>query len=159
VPGCERTLGPTRAGLRDRGARRGEADALLLQRYEAGTSASVSLLADGHRAVALSLNSQDVRPAQPFAYRGSETPLDHPLAAQAFDAALRACRAFPGLRGFVGVDLVLTESAAVVIEVNARLTTAYLGVRAALAENVAALALEACDGRLEELRISGLKIS
>src|SRR5206468_3951895 len=36
----------------------------------------------------------------------------------------------------------------VVIEVNPRLTTAYLGVRAALDENVAALALAACAGAL-----------
>jgi predicted ATP-grasp superfamily ATP-dependent carboligase len=35
-----------------------------------------------------------------------------------------------------------------VIELNPRLTTAYLGVRAALEANVAALALEACAGRL-----------
>ena len=34
------------------------------------------------------------------------------------------------------------------IEVNPRLTTAYLGVRAALEENVAALALAACAGDL-----------
>ena len=55
-----------------------------------------------------------------------------------------------GLRGYVGVDLVLTDADAVVIEVNPRLTTAYLGVRAALDENIAALALEACAGRLPD---------
>ena len=44
--------------------------------------------------------------------------------------------------------MVLTESEAVVIEVNPRLTTAYLGVRAVLQENVAALALAACAGAL-----------
>ena len=42
----------------------------------------------------------------------------------------------------------LTSSAPVVIEVNPRLTMSYLGLRAVLEENVAALALEACDGRL-----------
>jgi hypothetical protein len=46
------------------------------------------------------------------------------------------------------VDMVLTESEAVVIEVNPRLTTAYLGVRAVLEENVATLALAACAGAL-----------
>jgi predicted ATP-grasp superfamily ATP-dependent carboligase len=44
--------------------------------------------------------------------------------------------------------MVITESEAVVIEVNPRLTTAYLGVRAVLEENVAALALAACAGVL-----------
>jgi tyramine---L-glutamate ligase len=121
---------------------------LLLQQYVAGTAASVSLVADGRCAVTLTLNAQSIRGSRPFSYRGGQTPLDHPLAAQARDAALRACRALPGLRGFVGVDVILTASDAVVIEVNPRLTTAYLGVRSALQENVAALALAACAGVL-----------
>ena len=121
---------------------------LLLQSYVPGVAASVSLLADGRRAVALTVNAQWVRASRPFAYRGGTTPLDHPLAGRAVEAALRACRALPGLRGWVGVDVVLTDSEAVVIEVNPRLTTSYLGVRAALEENVAALALAACAGAL-----------
>jgi tyramine---L-glutamate ligase len=121
---------------------------LLLQRYVPGVAASVSLLADGGRAVALTVNGQWVRASRPFAYRGGTTPLDHPLAALAVEVALGACRALPGLRGYVGVDVVLTDSEAVVIEVNPRLTTSYLGVRAALERNVAALALAACAGAL-----------
>ena len=50
------------------------------------------------------------------------------------------------------VDVVLSDSEAVVIEINPRLTTAYLGVRRALDENVAALALEACGGLLRAPR-------
>jgi predicted ATP-grasp superfamily ATP-dependent carboligase len=76
------------------------------------------------------------------------TPFDHPLAAAAGEAAARACASIPGLRGYVGVDLVLTNAGPVLIEVNPRLTTAYLGVRASINENVAALALAACDGTL-----------
>ena len=121
---------------------------LLLQRYVRGVAASVSLLADGRRAVALTVNAQWVRASRSFSYRGGRTPLDHPLAGRAVEAALRPCRALPGLRGYVGVDVVLTESEAVVIEVNPRLTTAYLGVRLALEGNVAALALAACAGAL-----------
>ena len=121
---------------------------LLLQRYVPGVAASVSLLADGRRAVALTVNAQWMRASRPFAYRGGTTPLDHPLAGRAVEAALRTCRALPGLRGYVGVDVVLTQSEAVVIEVNPRLTTSYLGVRAVLGGNVAALALAACAGAL-----------
>ena len=126
---------------------------LLLQRYVRGVAASVSLVADGRRAVALTVNAQSVRASRPFSYRGGTTPLDHPLAARAVAAALRTCQALPGLRGYVGVDLVLTPANAVVIEVNPRLTTAYLGVRSALrgrggAGNVAALVLDACAGTL-----------
>jgi predicted ATP-grasp superfamily ATP-dependent carboligase len=121
---------------------------LLLQRYVPGVAASVSLLADGRRAVALTVNAQRMRASRPFAYRGGTTPLDHPLAGRAVEAALGACRALPGLRGYVGVDVVLTRSEAVVIEVNPRLTTSYLGVRRALEGNVAALTLAACAGAL-----------
>jgi predicted ATP-grasp superfamily ATP-dependent carboligase len=135
----------------------------ILQRYVRGVAASVSLLADGRRAVALTTNAQSMRSiagtssrsiagtsSRPFAYRGGTTPLDHPLAKRAGEEAVRACEAIPGLCGYVGVDLVLTKSEAVVIEVNPRLTTAYLGVRSALSENVAAMAIAACAGRLPE---------
>ena len=121
---------------------------LLLQRYVPGVAASVSLLADGRRAVALTVNAQCGPRLATLRLSGGTTPLDHPLAARAVEAALRACRALPGLRGYVGVDVVLTDSEAVVIEVNPRLTTSYLGVRAALDGNVAALALAACAGAL-----------
>ena len=128
--------------------RAGGSSAVLVQRYVPGLAASVSLLCDGRRGVALAVNGQSVRPARPFAYAGGTTPLDHPLADRAAAVALRACRALPGLRGYVGVDVVLTRSDAVVIEVNPRLTTSYLGVRSAIEENVAALALAACAGKL-----------
>lgn len=132
-------------------ARRAARGGVLLQEYVDGVAASVSLLADGRRAVALALNAQQVRPSRPFSYRGGRTPLNHPLAQRAIDAAVDTCQLLAGLRGYVGVDLVLTPSDAVVIEVNPRLTTAYLGVRAALAGtagNVAAMALAACAGVL-----------
>ena len=93
-----------------------------------------------------------------FSYRGGRTPFDHPLAAEAVDAATRTCAALPGLRGYVGVDLVLTDTGPVVIEVNPRLTTAYLGVRAVLDENVAAMALAACEGTLPEQPIARRRV-
>src|SRR5262249_20579053 len=129
-------------------ARSATRGAVLLQHYVAGSAASVSLLADGGRAVPLAVNAQTIGSLPPFSYRGGVTPFDHPLAPQAIAAAVAACRALPELRGFIGVDLILTDSAAVVIEVNPRVTTAYLGVRAALDENVAALVLAACRGDL-----------
>ncbi|HEY3043709.1 MAG TPA: ATP-grasp domain-containing protein [Vicinamibacterales bacterium] len=121
---------------------------VVLQRYERGVAASVSLLADGRRAIALTTNAQCMTVSRQFSYRGGITPLAHPLAVRAAEEAVRACEAIPGLRGYVGVDLILTDSEAFVVEVNPRLTTAYLGVRAALDQNVAAMALAACAGTL-----------
>jgi tyramine---L-glutamate ligase len=150
--GCEgvclvRNAAELRAAVvaRRRSARSGS---MVLQQYVRGEAASVSLLTNGRRAVPLTINAQVIRTARRFSYHGGWTPFDHPLAERAADAAVRACGAVPGLRGYVGVDLVLAESEAVVIEVNPRLTTAYLGARAALDANIAALALDACRGSL-----------
>lgn len=126
----------------------GFAQEFVMQRYITGTPASVSLLANGHEAVALAVNAQRLKVSTDVSYRGGRTPLEHPLTMAAVDAALRACAAFPGLRGYVGVDLVLGDDGPVVIEVNPRVTTAYLGVRAVLDENVAQLAIDACRGDL-----------
>ena len=50
----------------------------------------------------------------------------------------------PGLRGFVGIDLVWHEERGpVVIEVNPRVTCAYVGLSAALGRNLAAELLDA----------------
>jgi predicted ATP-grasp superfamily ATP-dependent carboligase len=123
---------------------------VVLQEYVRGAAASVSLLVGGGRVLPLTLNAQHVRRSRRLSYAGGQTPFDHPLAAAAAEAARRTCEAVPGLRGYIGVDLVLTEREAVVIEVNPRLTTAYLGVRAAIKENVAELAIRACIGTLPE---------
>lgn len=128
-------------------------EAVLLQQYVRGVAASVSLISNGRHAVALSINAQTIRSGRTFSYLGGCTPLDHPLATRAIDAAVRACEALPDLRGYIGVDLVLTDTQAVVIELNPRLTTAYLGVRAALGGadgdvNVADVAIQACFGAL-----------
>ncbi|HWW87944.1 MAG TPA: ATP-grasp domain-containing protein [Vicinamibacterales bacterium] len=125
-----------------------DGERLLIQRYIEGTPASVSLVVDGCRAVPLALNAQTVSRSRTFSYRGGRTPLDHPRASQAIDTAVETCLAFPGLRGYVGVDLVMTPKGACVIEVNPRLTTAYLGLRAAFDENIAELVIAACGGSL-----------
>ena len=132
----------------DRARRATRGGRVILQEYIQGVDASVSLLADGRRATALTVNAQALSSSPTFAYCGGETPFNHALASKAMAVAVDACLALPGLRGVVGVDVMLTASDAVVIEVNPRLTTAYLGVRAAIDGNVAALALAACAGRL-----------
>ncbi len=53
--------------------------------------------------------------------------------------AQRVAHAIPGLRGFAGIDLVWhPERGPVVIEVNPRVTCAYVGLSAALGRNLAA---------------------
>jgi predicted ATP-grasp superfamily ATP-dependent carboligase len=64
--------------------------------------------------------------------------------------AQRVARAIPGLRGFVGIDVVWhPQRGPVVIEVNPRLTVAYAGLSAALGGNLASALLAAHGARVE----------
>jgi tyramine---L-glutamate ligase len=119
---------------------------ILLQTFVAGTHASVSLLvAEGH-SLPLSLNGQAIEVGRPFVYRGGVVPLDHPAAAHAFAVAQAAVGLVPGLRGYVGVDLVLMREEALLIEINPRLTTSYVGLRQVSRLNLAHAIWDACRG-------------
>jgi predicted ATP-grasp superfamily ATP-dependent carboligase len=115
-------------------------DFFLVQRFVKGTPASVSVISDGENALPLTLNAQLVRLAPPglnSSYEGGFVPLHHPQWSEAFKAAKFTVECFRGLRGYVGVDMILTENAPVIIEVNPRLTTSYVGLREALNFNIA----------------------
>jgi len=118
--------------------------AYLAQEFVAGTPASVSLIGNGREITPLSLNAQQIKSSFEMAYLGGSVPLRHPLQDRAFAAARRACSAIRGLKGYAGVDLVLTNREAVVIEVNPRLTTSYLGLARVSGRNIAELILRAC---------------
>jgi predicted ATP-grasp superfamily ATP-dependent carboligase len=112
----------------------------LAQEFITGAAASVSLISTGSDALSLSLNRQDVTIGAPDAissYNGGLVPFDHPLRHSAFAVAEKIVKSFRDLRGYVGVDLVLTAEEAVAIEVNPRLTTSYIGLRSVVNFNVA----------------------
>jgi tyramine---L-glutamate ligase len=116
----------------------------LLQRYLEGRHFSVSMLVSRTDAVPLSLNEQHIRIGSSFAYQGGrivETNLrGHP----ASEMARQAVALVPGLRGWVGVDMVLSEEKWYVIEINPRITTAYVGLRQAVAVNLAEAIWRVC---------------
>jgi len=104
----------------------------VAQEFITGAAASVSLISTGSDALSISLNRQDVTIGAPDAissYSGGLVPFDHPLRPRAFAVAEKIVKSFRDLRGYGGVDLVLTEEEAVAIEVNPRLTTSYIGLR------------------------------
>lgn len=118
----------------------------LAQEFVEGTSASVSLITDGRRVLPLTLNRQAIEATDGFAYAGGEVPFDHPQRQAAFAEAERACAAVPGLRGYVGVDVVLGTDGPVVIEINPRWTTSCVGTRRAVTLNLAHAVIDACAG-------------
>ncbi|MEW6231012.1 MAG: ATP-grasp domain-containing protein [Chloroflexota bacterium] len=117
---------------------------ILLQSFVAGTHASVSLLVAEGQALPLCLNGQEIVTGCPFAYRGGVVPLSHPAATRAYAVAQAAVGLLPGLQGYVGVDLVLLNGEAWLMEINPRLTTSYIGLRRVLQLNLAQAIWQAC---------------
>jgi tyramine---L-glutamate ligase len=123
----------------------------LIQPFIDGTHASASLLVCAGNVSALSLNAQYISAGTPFTYHGGHVPLAHPLGAQALALAGQAAALVPGLAGYVGVDLVLTDYGCYVIEINPRLTTSYSGIRQVVDCNLARAIWECCRyGRLPQ---------
>jgi predicted ATP-grasp superfamily ATP-dependent carboligase len=117
---------------------------LMLQSFAHGVHASVSLLNTADLCLPLTLNLQFIEPGMPFRYFGTRVPFEHPKGILGVELARSAVAAIPGLKGYVGVDLVLSEDSAYVIEVNPRLTTSYIGLRQVCAVNLAQSIWNAC---------------
>ncbi|MEM2098587.1 MAG: ATP-grasp domain-containing protein [Candidatus Bathyarchaeia archaeon] len=112
----------------------------IVQELISGVAASVSLLSNGSYALPLSLNKQDVTLTEPNAnstYNGGQVPFDNPCKNKAFATAQKAVQSFHGLKGYIGVDMIITENEAYIIEINPRLTVSYLGLRKTVNLNVA----------------------
>ncbi len=122
------------------------------QPYVVGKALSVALLiaADGSIIETLPVTEQHLSDDGRFRYLGGRIPADI-SAESSFDVqqlAQRACHAVPGLAGYVGCDIVLPhpghvenvlhEEEPVLIEINPRLTTSYLGYRKLTDDNIAA---------------------
>ena len=103
----------------------------IVQKFVEGETASISMLCAKGKAVAISLNKQSVKIGGPddlSSYEGGAVPFDHPLKLKAFKQAEIMCEIFPGLRGYVGVDIILTKDKLFVVDVNPRLTTSYVAL-------------------------------
>ncbi len=138
------------------------AQPLRLEEYIAGLAASVSVLAGPQGVWTLPACGQRLLQDGTFAYQGGRLPLAANLSARAGRLAERAIAALPQPHGYIGVDLVLGTaidgSGDRVIEVNPRVTTSYVGLRAASQTNLAAAMLAVAEGRPPDLRFSAEKI-
>ncbi len=118
----------------------------IAQKLVVGVPVSVSLIGNGKKAKPVSLNLQNVTLAPPQAessYNGGQVPLDHPLREKAFAAAKMLVESFDGLRGYIGVDFVLANDKAYVLEINPRLTTSFVGLRKVANFNLAQAIVDA----------------
>lgn len=115
----------------------------VAQPFIAGEAASLSMLCLNGEARLLSCNRQLIELDDgAFRYHGSvlNGMAQHWAAFERMAQAVAA--ALPGLTGYVGVDLMLSGNELLVMEVNPRLTTSYVGLRRAIGCNPARLALD-----------------
>jgi predicted ATP-grasp superfamily ATP-dependent carboligase len=132
-----------------------------LERFFSGRPASVAFLCgSAGTTIALPACWQHLSTDDRFTYRGGAL-IDEPrLAKRAEELARRALESLPPARGYVGLDLVLGAdgdgSEDVVIEVNPRLTTSYVGLRKAVVQNLAQVMLDVSRGKpVEPIRMNG----
>lgn len=129
-------------------------DNYMVQPYLRGTPASLSLVCCDGAARVLACNEQLIETGGHKlhclgvivnalrAYRDQLEPL-----------GLRIARALPGLWGYVGIDIVITQHGPVVMEINPRLTTSYVGLHASIGHNPAGLILGLLQGDKAPLKI------
>ena len=115
-----------------------------------GLPVSVALLCGPAGVHALPACKQNLASDGGFTYLGGELPLPDELADRATALALRAIKTLAAPLGYLGVDLVLGEAIDgrddVVIEINPRLTTSYVGLRHASRTNLAAAMVAIAEG-------------
>jgi predicted ATP-grasp superfamily ATP-dependent carboligase len=115
----------------------------LLQRYIEGEHASACLLVAGNENLCLSINRQFIAIGQPFNYQGNEVPFTCDKHQEAVAMAKRAATVVPGLKGYIGVDILIAKEKCYLIEINPRLTTSYIGLRSVVNVNLAQAIWEA----------------
>ncbi len=118
----------------------------VFQPWCSGDSLSLSLLCFQGLLTVLSVNRQRI------SWRDGEPRLDA-ITVNTDDRkefqllAQQISQAMPGMRGYIGVDLIRSDDGVLhVLEINPRLTTSYCGLRDALGVNVAAMVLADLNG-------------
>ncbi|MDO5810214.1 MAG: ATP-grasp domain-containing protein [Methanobrevibacter sp.] len=135
---------------------------VLVQEYIEGTDISVSLISDGENAMPLSLNEQYVELKDDKGrYLGGKLPYENKYKDEAFEIAKNAVESMDGLKGFVGVDLIINADekdiySVYLLEINSRFTTPYVGLKQISNINIGDSIIKLIDGRIsiDELDIA-----
>jgi predicted ATP-grasp superfamily ATP-dependent carboligase len=126
-----------------------------LERFVPGWAVSVAALCGDAEPVYLPACRQRLSADGRFRYLGGALPIAADLDRRARRLAEAALAALPTARGYVGMDLILGPppdgSEDVVVEVNPRLTTSYVGLREAVRGNLMRAMLDVVGGRGADL--------
>lgn len=129
----------------------------IIQPYQAGMPASISILCKAGKAWVLACNQQMIKlqasntqttqlsQAATIHYNGClVNGIDkyHAAFAKLADSVVKA---LAGLNGYVGIDVIVDDDAIYVVEINPRITTSYIGLHESLNYNPAQLMLDLID--------------
>ncbi len=128
----------------------------LLQDCVDGDSVSVSLLTNGKTAIPLSLNKQNnIQKDGIIDYNGGKVPFNHPKEKKAKNIAKKAVESLNGLKGYVGVDMILGDEV-YLVEINSRITTPYVALRQMLNFNLGEAIVASVNGYLpSQVKLEG----
>jgi hypothetical protein len=128
----------------------GLTDEVIRQPFCPGLATSIALLVGPNQTLSLRPTTQRLSNDGRFRYHGGDMPLAPEMDQRAIALGRRAVAAIDGLRGYVGIDMILGDAADgsedVVVEINPRMTTSYVGHRSMTPENVAEMWLEIAAG-------------
>ena len=128
---------------------------IIVQEYVLGTDVSVSLISDGKKAIPISLNEQFIRIENgEGTYFGGKIPYESEYHDEILEIATKAVEAIEGLKGFVGVDLLINDDekdiySVYLLEINSRFTTPYVGLRKITNFNIGKTIIEIIDGKMD----------
>ena len=123
-------------------------DEYRMESYCPGVPISVAVLMGPAGNIVLPPCYQSLSQDHTFLYLGGQVPINDELVERAQRLAHRVAAVLPGGVGYVGLDMVLGEDAQqdVLIEVNPRLTTSYVGLSALVNGNLAEGILRVAEG-------------
>ncbi|WP_298501523.1 ATP-grasp domain-containing protein [uncultured Methanobrevibacter sp.] len=135
---------------------------VIVQEFIEGEDVSVSLISNGKKAIPISLNKQFVElKNDKGTYLGGKLPFESKFKDECFDIAVKAVEAIDGLKGFIGVDLLINADekdvySVYLLEVNSRFTTPYVGLRQVVNFNIGQTIIDLIDEKtdLDNLDIS-----
>jgi predicted ATP-grasp superfamily ATP-dependent carboligase len=135
---------------------------VLVQEYIEGEDVSVSLISDGSKAIPISLNKQYIELNDDDAvYLGGKLPYESKFKEELFDISKKAVEAIDGIKGFVGVDLIINADekdvySVYLLEINSRFTTPFVGLRKVSNFNICKTIVDLID---EKIDIDDLDVS
>ena len=127
---------------------------MVVQEFIDGTDISVSLISDGKKAIPISLNRQFIElKDDKGTYLGGRLPYETKYKDEAFEIATKAVEAIDGLKGFVGVDLIINNDekdvySVYLLEINSRFTTPYVGLKQISSLNIGKSIIDLIDGNV-----------